>query len=655
MKLLLTNAEDGNTGHIITHGIDYTPDYDGTHRGFVPAYSGLDDKANSLLFGDASWRKITVADLPMVAFTTLENAAQYTDEKLFSALSVWNLVDSKIEHAFKANDAMQFIGGINLVSGAWVITSGAGTITTLDSGYTFKASADFDFGSERVEAGDVLVYTGEDNKSITHADALNIANWLIIEGNVKNTSEFKVNGTSYHVESQENGTFTIFAPSEAGTKGSILYSTAGTPAWATPAGSVASVMIVAGNEDDSPRFEALTDGSDFLNGEGKFVDQSTITAGKLYGATTGTSYNAADLFSNFALVNTSEDATGKVKGMTITVGDTPKNVEWSETGKVWDITASAVEKALKVDSNTGIKFDGENEEYTGTEERTLSLITSANDQFGVIKVDAKKSAEDPYTGKGIEQYEGLPTVSMDNGLLYLNKANVCAALGFEPGNLDQTFTYKLFVSSDNTTITENEALTNAPNPYINFTSTHKDGDTGELTTKVDDFIQYVGLNAIAVRGSYNKIEIDTPYAFTGLQVRTDANEATALTTLVEASETDRVLELLAGNGISLAHSGTGVTINTNLVSSNENHLTLTSDASGQITIESIWRDVQINGTSVGVDTNINFVSTPDVIIATASVENEGTATDEIGFCIAWHNIETNSPELIAPNAISNQA
>ena len=73
-----------------------------------------------------------------------------------------------------------------------------------------------------------------------------------------------------------------------------------------------------------------------------------------------------------------------------------------------------------------------------------------------------------------------------------------------------------------------------------------------------------------------------------------------------------------------------------------------------MTLDAIWRDVQINGTTIGEDTNINFVSTPDVVIATNSVEAEGTELDEIGFCIAWYNLETSATEVVAPNAINYQ-
>ena len=299
----------------------------------------------------------------------------------------------------------------------------------------------------------------------------------------------------------------------------------------------------------------------------------------------------------------------KVKGATITVGDTVKSVEWSETGKVWNITASAVEKALKVDTTTGIKFDTAVDDYYGTEERTLSLLTAANDQLGVIRVDTKKSADDTYVGKGIELYAGLPTVSMDNGLLYLTKDNVCAALGFEPGNIAEAFQYDIILANAADSITE--LTEGTANPFINFTSFNE--KEGESSKTVTASIQLKGSNAISVIGdNTGAVTIDTPYAFTGIQVRTDANESTALSTLVSASDSDTILEFLAGTGISLAHDGTSVTINTNFESANTKHLEITRDEYGKLTFESIWRDVQINGTTIGEDTNINFVLAEDI-------------------------------------------
>lgn len=665
VKLLFTNTDTDGTGHIVTHGIDYTPDYTANYRGFVPQYV-LDDtytsawdttkgQSNGLLFGDGKWRYIRNVDLPMVDFNSNDlNSTTYTDEVLFSALSVKEMVDAKIEHSFKANDAMQFIGGIKLESGNWVTEP---QITTLDSGYTFKATAEFTLGDERVEPGDMLVYIGVDNNAI--GSTIDREQWLIIEGNVKNVTTYTINGTEYKVESQDAKEATIFAPTTAGTSGQILYSDGSNePKWSGT--NADSLAIFSGN---APRYITITDETDLLEGNAVPVDKFEIGVGKLLsqkdsdGNVAGSSteaakrvyYDATTLFGNFQLV---EDATSnKVKGATITVGDTVKSVEWSEAGKVWDITASAVEKALKVDTTTGIKFDTAVDNYNGTEERTLSLLTAANDQLGVIRVDTKKSADDTYVGKGIELYAGLPTVSMDNGLLYLTKDNVCAALGFEPGNIAEAFQYDIILANAADSITE--LTEGTANPFINFTSFNE--KEGESSKTVTASIQLKGTNAISVIGdNTGAVTIDTPYAFTGIQVRTDANESTTLSTLVSASDSDTVLEFLAGTGISLAHNGTSVTINTNFESANTKHLEITRDEYGKLTFESIWRDVQINGTTIGEDTNINFVSTPDVVIATNSVEAEGAELDEIGFCIAWHNLETNATEVVAPNAINYQ-
>ena len=484
VKLLFTNSDTFGTGHIITHGIDYTPDFTAQYRGFVPQYA-LDTtysatwdttkgQANGLLFGDGKWRYIRTVDLPIVDFNPNElDSATYTDEVLFSALSVKEMVDAKIEHSFKANDAMQFIGGIKLESGNWVTEP---NVSTLDSGYTFKATAEFTLGDERVEPGDMLVYIGADGKAI--AQTVDREQWLIIEGNVKNVSTYNINGVPHLLESQEAKTATIFAPTTAGTSGQILYSDGSNePKWSGT--TVDSLAIVSGN---APRYIAITDETDLLEGNAVPVDKFDIGVGKLLSlidsdeqaANSSTAaakrkyYDAATLFGNFNLV---EDATSnKVTGARIVVGDTARSVTWAEADKVWDITASAVEKELKVDTTTGIKFETADVTYNGTEERTLSLLTATKSQLGVIRVDTEGSAIDK-VGKGIEQYEGLPTVSMDNGLLYLTKDNVCAALGFEPGNIAEAFQYDIILANAANSITELTEVTS--NPFINFTSFKK--------------------------------------------------------------------------------------------------------------------------------------------------------------------------------------
>ena len=663
VKLLFTNSDEFGTGHIITHGIDYTPDFTAQYRGFVPQYA-LDTtysatwnttkgQANGLLFGDGKWRYIRTVDLPIVDFNPNElDSATYTDEVLFSALSVKEMVDAKIEHSFKANDAMQFIGGIKLESGNWVTEP---SVSTLDSGYTFKATAEFTLGDERVEPGDMLVYIGADSKAI--AQTVDREQWLIIEGNVKNVTTYTINGEEFKVESQDAKEATIFAPTTAGTSGQILYSDGSNePKWTGTVND--SLAIFSGNE---PRYIPITDETDLLEGNAVPKDKFEIGVGKLLSqkdsdgniASASTEaakrvyYDATTLFGNFQLVEESD----KVKGATITVGDTVKSVEWAEAGKVWDITASAVEKELKVDTTTGIKFETADVTYTGTEERTLSLLTATKSQLGVIKVDTEGSAIDK-VGKGIELYEGLPTVSMDNGLLYLTKDNVCAALGFEPGNIAEAFQYDIILANAANSIVE--LTEGTANPFINFTSFNE--KEGESSKAVTASIQLKGSNAISVIGdNTGAVTIDTPYAYTGFQIRPDANPASELTSKVSASATDTTLKFLAGIGIALEHdANNNITINTSLTTSNEKHLKLTSNAAGQITFESIWRDVQINGTTIGEDTNINFVSTPDVVIATNSVEAEGTELDEIGFCIAWYNLDTAATEVVAPNAINYQ-
>lgn len=638
VKLLFTNEDKGenkgDTGHIITHGIDYTPDYTVNNRGFVP-YCTADSPALSLLFGDATWRKIATTDLPMVAANMIDTADIYTDANLFSSASVIKLLkelrtdtENKLSDALKANDAMHFMGGVSMPSGALLFDKLTNDYK-LQAGDTFRATADFTIGSGNaavdVESGDLLVFSGSDDTEIANANDPN--QWVVVEGNIKGTATHSVNGLGYTVAADSDANFTIYAPTTAGTKGGILYSTGAAPDWAVPTTSAIAII----NKDAVPDFVELENNTEkFLNSSGAFVDQSTITAGNLYGADKTTSYNAKTLLSEFAFTTTD----GSVTGLSVKVGDESKDVAFS--GQLFNLTAAKVQNSLTANAATGISFK-EGDSYDGSIARELQLSTASNTQLGVVKVDISDT-----DGKGVGSYDKKSTVSMDNGLLYLTKANVCAALGFEPGNLDQTFTYKLFVSSDSTTKEESATLTDAENPYINFTSTHQDGDTGVLTTKVDDFIQFVGTNAISVKGAQDAITIDAPHAYTGVQIKELKNSA--ISTLSSASADDTVLKLLAGDGIKLAQSGNSITVNTNLVSGDSKRLVLdTNDTDGTITITSILRDIKINGVSVDTDTNtntsLNFVSSSDILVATTSVEDDTNTSDEIGFCIAWYNIE----------------
>lgn len=681
-QLLFTDVDTTTkTGHIITHGIDYTPDYTANSRGFVP-YCNANSPVKSLLFGDATWREIVTTDLPMVTAKLIDTADTYTEANLFSAASVIKLLQElrnetadKLADAIKSNDAMRFMGGVSqsALGGELIfeVHDPDKTLDSLQAGDTFRATSDITLpagtkeGSSEVmvESGDLLIFCGSDDTELTTADNSDL--WIVVEGNIKGTATHSVNGTGYKVAADDATGFTIYAPSTAGTKGSLLYSTGATPEWATPewdtpdtSGSSAIAII---NKEAAPEFTILTNKTvDFLNGKGAFVDQKTITAGKLYNNGASLSYDATDLLSDFTFTTTDS----KVSSLAITIGDTSKQVDFTE--QLFNLTAAKVKEALTTDDNTGIYFEtaeGQTATYDGSVAKVLKLSTASKTQLGVVKVDVlgqntDAQGENYKVGKGIGNYEGLPTLSIvsgdtnnpeNNGLLYLTKDNVCAALGFEPGNLDQTFTYKLFVSAAQTTTTENATLSDADNPYINFTSTHQDNDSGTPVTKVDDFIQFVGTSAITVTGKTNTIEIDTPYAYTGIKVGANKSIDTTTLTAFNASANATVLEFLAGDGIKLEQDGSSVTINTNFVSSNSNHLTLDTATNGQITFNSIWRDVKINDTSVGEDTNLNFVSSSDILVAT-SVDDSADTTQEIGFCIAWHNIKEDKIEYVGPSS-----
>lgn len=658
LKLLFTNKDltKGDFGHIITHGIDYTPDYTVNNRGFVP-YCTADSPALSLLFGDATWRKIATTDLPMVAANKIDTTNTYTDANLFSSASVITLLkelrtdtEDKLSAALKANDAMHFMGGVSMPSGVLLFDKLTNDYK-LQAGDTFRAIADFTIGSGNkavdVESGDLLVFRGSDDTEIANAN--DPEQWVVVEGNIKGTATHSVNGIGYTVAADSDAKFTIYAPTTAGTvegevthSGGILYSTGAAPDWATP--STSSIAII--NRDAAPDFVELENNTEkFLNSSGAFVDQSTITAGNLYGADKTTSYNAKTLLSEFAFTTTD----GSVTGLSVKVGDTPMDVKFEK--QLFNLTAAKVQNTLTANANTGISFK-EGDSYDGSATRELQLSTASNTQLGVVKVDTSDTA-----GKGVGSYDKKSTVSMDNGLLYLTKANVCAALGFEPGNLDQTFTYKLFVSSESTTTEESATLKDVDNPYINFTSTHQNGDTGVLTTKVDDFIQFVGINAISVKGAQDAITIDAPHAYTGVQIKELKNSS--VSTLSSASANNTVLQFLAGDGIKLAQSDNSITVNTNLVSGDSKRLVLdTDDTDGTITITSILRDIKINGVSIDTDkntnTSLNFVSSSDILVATTSIEDNTNASDEIGFCIAWYNIEDNVQEYVAPTVSTSK-
>ena len=172
-------------GHIVTHGVDYTP---WGRDGIIPI--------NRLPIAIAS-------DDP-------------SDNTLWTSATIQN----KINNSFIANEAMRFKGSIGIEGRDYTINGTAtpdGTLPKGEVGDTYRVSSVGSYGSNYCEVGDLLICY---ESGATKGDD----GWTVVQTNINGYSTFQVNGTQYSLYTAGSTTpFEIYAPTSAGSaKGQIL-------------------------------------------------------------------------------------------------------------------------------------------------------------------------------------------------------------------------------------------------------------------------------------------------------------------------------------------------------------------------------------------------------------------------------------------------
>lgn len=163
-------------GHIVTHGVDYTPWGLGT---------------------------IPIDKLPIAAA-----GDDPSDDTLWTS----NTIQNKINNSFVANEAMRFKGSISIEDNAYKINDTPtpdGTLPKGEVGDTYRVSSIGSYGSNDCEVGDLLICyksgtTKEDDR------------WTVVQTNINGYSTFRINGTPYHLYTTDSRTFNIYAPTSPG-------------------------------------------------------------------------------------------------------------------------------------------------------------------------------------------------------------------------------------------------------------------------------------------------------------------------------------------------------------------------------------------------------------------------------------------------------
>lgn len=319
-------------GHIITHGVDYTPIFSPGKKGLVPGSSG---KQTEFIRGNGQWLEITTQDLPIAASIQEAISSGTTSTTILNTQQIIEYVGSSIA----ANDAMVYKGTITYSDGKYTTHTTEGTQNdgfpaTCKIGDTYRVTTQGTYGGQMCEPGDLITCIKDGSGD---GDSLNTTEyWTAIQTNINGQVKHTVNGTSIYTYSNSSNTFNIYAPTTGGTQGQVLISNgSAAPTW---------------------------------------VNQNTIIAGDI-----------ADSVKKGLLTAVSLSAVGEVS---VTVGGTTKTS--SPASGTWGINISGVAGSVKnpLSTGAGLSMGTSGENYDGSVARTMTLLPATNSTIGGVIIDS---------------------------------------------------------------------------------------------------------------------------------------------------------------------------------------------------------------------------------------------------------------------------
>ena len=387
-------------GHIITHGHDYTADYNNEKRGLVPNYNI--DNYNYGVFTKSGWQKLTSEYLPID-----DNNANTTH--LWSSYKISKFVEETFDDKLKANDAMVFKGILD--SSLASDNSDEGKYKNLpangyEAGYTYRVAKAGTYAGVSCEEGDIIIAVKDG--PVTGIDVVN-SDWSVIQTNIKGKGKFTLNKNievDFYTDNSLETDLTFYMPTTGGTANQVLIS----------------------KGDAAP----------------EWVAQSALNAGQLGGR---------------SLTELIDEVTANNGTISVKVGGTEKTATANGNWNINAASANKVNKSLKTSGqglNT-ITFDG-------SEEKTITLQPATRTTLGGVMIDKNKTNKtisiDEYGNIYLEKENvinalGFTPETVENTVIVSDKHKGVAPQITKSGNIVNESFYFLAYNPAGTETSEN--------------------------------------------------------------------------------------------------------------------------------------------------------------------------------------------------------
>ena len=290
-------------GHIISHGVDYTP----WGMGIIP-----------------------INRLPI-------NNNEASSDYLWDSLTIQN----KINQSFTANDAMRFKGTIGLNPPNNYTINGEEAefpSKTAAVGDTYRVVSSGQYAGVQCEIGDLLICIQADPTGTNTA-------WTVAQTNINGQIYHTINGIQKGFYSNDTESFSIYAPISSGALSQVLISQGPKkhPDW------VDQSTITAGDLTDAAKKDLFT-ALNYIN------DTLTVTIGGTTRTTTISGRRAVNVNSKEVLSTSDNTALNFINGNGV-------SFTWDSTNKNLSVNANTDYETSRENKNYAVKTDDTNNLY----------------------------------------------------------------------------------------------------------------------------------------------------------------------------------------------------------------------------------------------------------------------------------------------------